>query len=107
MNPGLQVSGFYSNNGQIGQSFLDKSYTYGALHQNNGNVMSIINNKDSSRTQTFAYDALNRITSGFSTASTGALSWGENYSVDAWGESHDLSDGWQGAWRQFSTRWQR
>jgi hypothetical protein len=47
--------------------------------------MSIINNKDSSRTQTFAYDVLNRITPGSSAASTGALSWGENYNVDPWG----------------------
>jgi YD repeat-containing protein len=85
LNPRLQVSGFYSNNGQVGQSFLDKSYNYGALHQNNGDVISIVNNKDSSRTQTFAYDALNRITSGFSAASTGALSWGENYGIDPWG----------------------
>ena len=85
LNPRLQVSGFYSNNGQVGQSFLDKSYNYGALHQNNGNVMSIVNNKDSSRTQTFAYDALNRITSGSSAAASGALSWGETYGIDRWG----------------------
>ena len=85
LNPRLQVSGFYSNNGQVGQSFIDKSYNYGALHQDNGNVLSIVNNKDASRTQSFAYDALNRITSGSSAAASGALSWGENYSIDAWG----------------------
>ena len=85
LNPRLQVSGFYSNNGQVGQSFLDKSYNYGALHQNNGNVMSITNNKDSNRNQTFTYDSLNRITSGWSAANTGPLSWGENYAIDAWG----------------------
>jgi RHS repeat-associated protein len=85
LNTRLQVSGFYSDNGQTSSFFIDKSYNYGALHQNNGNVMSIINNKDSSRTQTFAYDALNRITSGSSAAASGALSWGETYSVDAWG----------------------
>jgi RHS repeat-associated protein len=85
LNPRLQVSGFYSNNGQIGQSFIDKSYSYGAVHQNNGNVISITNNKDATRTQTFSYDMLNRIASGSSAASTGALSWGETYSIDAWG----------------------
>jgi len=31
------------------------------------------------------YDALNRLTSGWSSANTGAYSWGENYSIDAWG----------------------
>jgi YD repeat-containing protein len=102
LNPRLQVSGFYSNNGQVGQSFLDKSYNYGALHQDNGDVISIINNKDSSRTQSFAYDALNRITSGSSAAATGALSWGENYSIDPWGNLMK----WQGAWGKFPARWQ-
>jgi RHS repeat-associated protein len=85
LNPRLQVSGFYSDNGQTSSFFMNKSYNYGAAHQNNGNVISIVNNKDSSRTQTFAYDALNRITSGSSAAATGALSWGENYSIDPWG----------------------
>jgi hypothetical protein len=27
---------------------------------------------------------LNRLTSGWSSANTGAYSWGENYSIDAW-----------------------
>jgi RHS repeat-associated protein len=85
LNPRLQVSGFYSDNGKIASFFLNKTYGYGQLHQNNGNVMSITNNKDSNRTQTFAYDALNRIVSGSSSANTGAYSWGENYSIDAWG----------------------
>src|SRR6185312_470920 len=85
LNPRLQISGFYSNNGQVGQSFIDKTYNYGPLHQNNGNVSSITNNKDSNRSQTFTYDVLNRITAGWSSASIGSLSWGENYSIDAWG----------------------
>jgi RHS repeat-associated protein len=85
LNPRLQVSGFYSDNGQISSFFANKTYSYGPLHQNNGNVMSITNNKDSNRTQTFAYDGLNRIASGSSSANTGTFSWGENYSIDAWG----------------------
>jgi RHS repeat-associated protein len=85
LNPRLQVSRYYSDNGQVNSFFIDKTYNYGPLHQNNGNVASIINNKDSSRTQTFTYDALNRITSGWSSANTGSYSWGENYSIDAWG----------------------
>ena len=46
-------------------------------------MISITNNKDSNRTQTFTYDALNRITAGWSSANTGNYSWGENYSIDA------------------------
>src|SRR6185437_2378909 len=84
LNPRLQVSGFYSDNGQVTSFFLNKTYDYGAGH-NNGNVLSITNNKDSNRTQSFTYDALNRITSGSSSANTGTYSWGENYSIDAWG----------------------
>ena len=64
---------------------MNKTYNYGALHQNNGNISSIIDNRDSTRTQTFTYDSLNRLTSGYSTAATGTYSWGETYSVDAWG----------------------
>ncbi|MGC2741861.1 MAG: RHS repeat-associated core domain-containing protein [Candidatus Angelobacter sp.] len=41
--------------------------------------------KETTRNQTFTYDALNRLSSGSSSANTGAYSWGENYSIDAWG----------------------
>ena len=85
LNPRLQVIFYYSDNGQVNSFFIDKTYNYGLFHQNNGNVMAITNNKDANRTQTFTYDLLNRISSGSSTANTGAYSWGENYSVDAWG----------------------
>jgi hypothetical protein len=51
----------------------------------NGNVFAITNYRDATRSQAFTYDALNRLASGWSSASTGAYSWGENYSIDAWG----------------------
>jgi RHS repeat-associated protein len=51
----------------------------------NGNVFAITNYRDANRSQAFTYDALNRITSGWSAANTGTYSWGENYSIDAWG----------------------
>jgi YD repeat-containing protein len=51
----------------------------------NGNVMAITNYRDSNRSQAFTYDSLNRLTAGWSTANTGAYSWGETYSIDAWG----------------------
>ena len=84
LNSRLQVSGLYSDDG-ASNVFISKSYNFGPAHQNNGNVVSIINNKDSNRTQSFTYDPLNRITAGWTNANTGALSWGENYTVDAWG----------------------
>jgi RHS repeat-associated protein len=51
----------------------------------NGTVMAITNYRDTSRSQGFTYDALNRITAGWSSANTGNYSWGENYAIDAWG----------------------
>jgi len=47
--------------------------------------MGITNYRDATRSQSFTYDALNRLTSGWSAANTGAMSWGETYSIDAWG----------------------
>jgi hypothetical protein len=51
----------------------------------NGNVFGITNYRDATRSQSLTYDALNRLTSGWSSANTGTYSWGENYSIDAWG----------------------
>jgi RHS repeat-associated protein len=46
---------------------------------NNGNVTYIMNGATSSRSEVFTYDALNRI------ASVASGTWGEAYSLDAWG----------------------
>ncbi len=51
----------------------------------NGDVIAITNYRDTSRSQAFTYDSLNRLTAGWSSANTGNYSWGENYSIDAWG----------------------
>jgi RHS repeat-associated protein len=85
LNNRLQVSGFYSDNGQVPTYFMSKSYVYNSGSGNNGNVLSIVNNKDTTRTQSFIYDQLNRITAGWSAANSGNLSWGENYTFDQWG----------------------
>jgi len=84
LNKRLQISGFYSDNGQVTGYYINKTYSYNDGH-NNGDVMSIANIKDSNRTQSFTYDALNRIASGSSQSNAGSLSWGETYSIDAWG----------------------
>jgi RHS repeat-associated protein len=61
---------------------------------NSGNVYAVTNNLDGTRSQTFTYDSLNRVTSALTT-STYAMSpvhcWGENYSVDAWGNLQSIS----------------
>lgn len=48
---------------------------------NNGNVFQIVNNRDSNRTQIFAYDNLNRIQQANSNGSI----WGETFTIDPWG----------------------
>jgi RHS repeat-associated protein len=70
---------------------MDRGYDFHAGNgtpssgTDNGNVMAITNYRDANRSQAFTYDQLNRITSGSSAANTGTYSWGENYSIDAWG----------------------
>ena len=60
---------------------------------NNGDVFAILNNRDHSRDQTFAYDALNRLISAQNAGTDCSQTtlngktkfWGNNYSYDAWG----------------------
>ncbi len=66
-------------------NLMDRGYNYNLNAGDNGNVMGITNYRDATRSQSFTYDALNRLTSGWSAANTGAMSWGETYSIDAWG----------------------
>lgn len=56
----------------------------------NGNIYQIANNRDITRTQTFFYDSLNRITSGESNG-TGSTSWGDTYVIDSWGNLTNIN----------------
>jgi YD repeat-containing protein len=79
-----------------GGSAMDVTYNYidSVSQKNAGHVYSITNNLDSSRTQTFGYDQLNRLTTA-QTASTYSTSpahcWGENYGLDSWGNLQSIS----------------
>jgi RHS repeat-associated protein len=75
-------------------------YNFNLGAGNNGNVAGITNNRDGTRSQAFAYDALNRILVG-ETTSTHATSptncWGETYVYDnqttggAWGNLTNIN----------------
>ncbi len=52
--------------------------------QNNGNVVRIVNNRAPERSQRFVYDALNRIRSAQTQATTGQHCWGETFGYDVW-----------------------
>lgn len=66
-----------------GTLLLDKTYTYNPPNTsqvNNGNIYTVTNLKDSTRTQTFSYDALNRLATA-----QDAAHWSNVYTYDAWG----------------------
>src|SRR6185437_14931523 len=80
-----------------GQTVYSIGYDFhlgnGTTGSDNGNVFGIINNKDTTRNQTFTYDPLNRLTlaqnAGTNCAATTVNGkteyWGNAYSYDAWG----------------------
>ena len=65
----------------------------GTTGSDNGNVFGITNYKDKTRTQTFTYDALNRLASAQNAGTNCAATviggkteyWGNSYGYDAWG----------------------
>jgi RHS repeat-associated protein len=70
--------------GTIG-NILDLTYGFNLGAGDSGNVISITNNRDSARNQTFAYDLLNRIGIVQTSATTGTKCFGESFGYDAWG----------------------
>jgi RHS repeat-associated protein len=65
-------------------NILDLQYNFSLGSADNGNVVGITNNRDTTRTQSFTYDQVNRILSGQTSATTGANCWGESYTLDEW-----------------------
>jgi len=74
---------------------MDVSYGYSdpLNNKNAGHVFQITNNLNSSRTQAFNYDQLNRIISAGTSATTGSYCWGYQYSYDSWGNL-TAQNGW-------------
>jgi RHS repeat-associated protein len=62
-------------------NIMNKTYSFSLGAGDNGNVVSIANCRDTTRTQSFTYDALNRIES----AQSNGTQWGETFTIDAWG----------------------
>lgn len=94
---GLNLNHSYNNRLQplefkassTGGNAIDVSYNFvdPASTHNAGHVYGIINNLDTTRSQTFTYDQLNRITSAQTTSNhstSAAHCWGETYNLDAW-----------------------
>lgn len=66
-------------------NILDLKYNFNLGAGDNGNVIGITNNRDATRSESFTYDALNRITTGQTSATSGATCWGQSYTIDQWG----------------------
>ncbi|MDQ6652330.1 MAG: polymorphic toxin type 33 domain-containing protein [Acidobacteriota bacterium] len=66
-------------------NLIDLKYSFSLGAADNSNVTAITNNRDTTRSQSFSYDSLNRIASAQTTATTGAKCWGETFGVDPWG----------------------
>ena len=61
-------------------SVFSLNYNFNQGH-NNGDVVTIQNNRDNNRTQNFLYDSLNRISEAY----TSGPNWGETFTIDSWG----------------------
>src|SRR5579862_2249078 len=64
-----------------GGTQMDMSYAYYA----NSDVHVVTNNLDNTRTATYAFDNLNRISTASSQATSGTNCWGQSYSYDRYG----------------------
>src|SRR5262249_1049476 len=72
-----------------GGNAMDITYNFvdPVTSKNAGHVYGITNNLDSTRSQTFTFDQLNRISSAQTTSTystSPAHCWGETYTLDAW-----------------------
>ena len=65
-------------------TLFSRTYDFHRANGDNGNVFQVINNLDNLRNQSFTYDALNRIATAQSAATSGTKCWGESFTVDVW-----------------------
>ncbi|HEY1527869.1 MAG TPA: RHS repeat-associated core domain-containing protein [Candidatus Angelobacter sp.] len=87
-NNRLQPVEIWVGSAQGAPALFDKEYSYGTARTNNGNIFTITNVKDSTRTQTFAYDPLNRLITAGDNGH-----WANSYTYDAWGNLTNKNPG--------------
>ena len=68
-------------------NLMHRVYHFGATLNDNGNVQSVDNCRDTTRTAQYFYDSLNRVTQGNSTGPE----WGDTYVIDAWGNLTNMN----------------
>jgi RHS repeat-associated protein len=87
-NNRLQPIEIWAGSAQGSPALFDKQYFYGTAGANNGNIFTITNAKDSTRTQSFAYDPLNRLLTGGDNGH-----WANTYTYDPWGNLTNKTPG--------------
>ena len=87
-NKRLQPIEIWAGAGQGASALFDKQYSYGTAGANNGNIFTITNLKDSTRTQTFTYDPLNRLLAAGDNGH-----WANSYTYDPWGNLTNKTPG--------------
>jgi RHS repeat-associated protein len=65
---------------------LDFNYNFNLGASDNGNVIKITNNRDTTRDINYGYDTLNRIAYAY----TDGNLWGETYQIDPWGSLNKI-----------------
>jgi RHS repeat-associated protein len=65
-------------------TLMSLSYGYAGASTNNGNIMSVTDNKNTGWTQNYTYDQLNRLQTANNPA-TGGTGWTQSYTYDPWG----------------------
>ncbi|MBZ5550907.1 MAG: hypothetical protein LAO22_23620, partial [Acidobacteriia bacterium] len=79
-------------------TIMSRSYNFGQGTNDNGNVQTVTDCLNTSRTQHFEYDNLNRLLDAYTTGQTTNIAhWGEVYTIDAWGNLTNIAmkPGWQ------------
>jgi len=64
---------------------LDLKYNFSLGSADNGNIVGITNNRDTTRSQSSSYDQLNRIATAKTSSTSGSMCWDEAFGYDAWG----------------------
>jgi RHS repeat-associated protein len=67
-----------------GGNALDMTYGFNLGAGDNGNVVSVTNNLDGTRSQNFTYDQLNRLKTAQTQSTTGGNCWGLSFTYDTW-----------------------
>jgi RHS repeat-associated protein len=62
-------------------TIMSTNYNFGLGTNDNGNVQSVANCRNTSRSQNFVYDNLNRVSQAYSSGTN----WGEDFTIDPWG----------------------